>query len=51
MGGDNYLPSNLDKSQILKTLDFDKNKLACDYVKKLPQPFDIKPDGRLEIVD
>ena len=51
MGGDNYLPSNLAKSQILKTFDFDKNKLACDYIKKLPQPFDVKPDGRLEITD
>ena len=51
MGGDNYLPANLDKSQILKILDFDKNKLACDYIKKLPQPFDVVPDGRLEIVD
>lgn len=51
MGGDNYLPSNLPKEQILKTLDFDKNKLACDYIKKLPQPFDVKPDGRLIIVD
>lgn len=51
MGGDNYLPANLDKSKILKTLDFDKNKLACDYIKKLPQPFDVVHDGRLEIVD
>ena len=51
MGGDNYLPANLDKSKILKTLDFDKNKLACDYIKKLPQPFNVVPDGRLEIVD
>ena len=51
MGGDNYLPSNPDKSRILKTFDFDKNKLACDYIKKLNQPFDIKHDGRLEIVD
>lgn len=51
MGGDNYLPSDLDKSRIIKTLDFDKNKLACDYIKKLPQPFDVKSDGRLEIVD
>lgn len=51
MGGDNYLPSNLPKEQILKTLDFDKNKLACDYIKKLPQPFDVVPDGRLEIID
>ena len=51
MGGDNYLPENLDKSKILKTFDFDKNKLACDYIKKLPQPFDVVYDGRLEIVD
>lgn len=51
MGGDNYLPANLDESQILKTLDFDKNKLACDYIKKLNQPFNVLPDGRLEIVD
>lgn len=51
MGGDNYLPSNLPKEQILKTFDFDKNKLACDYIKKLPQPFDVVPDGRLEIID
>lgn len=51
MGGDNYLPSNLPKHQIIKTLDFDKNKLACDYIKKLPQPFDVKHDGRLEIIN
>lgn len=50
-GGDNYLPSNLDDSQILKTLDFDKNKLACDYIKKLPQPFNVESDGRLKIID
>ena len=50
-GGDNYLPANLDESQILKTFDFDKNKLACDYIKKLKQPFDVMHDGRLEIID
>ncbi|MBR1619799.1 bifunctional metallophosphatase/5'-nucleotidase [bacterium] len=51
MGGDNYLPSNLPESSILKTLDFDKNKLACDYIKKQTQPIDIKYDGRLEIIN
>ncbi len=50
-GGDNYLPSNLPESSILKTLDFDKNKLACDYIKKQTQPIDIKYDGRLEIIN
>ena len=50
-GGDNYLPSNPHPDFVLKTLDYDKNKMACDYIKKLPQPFDVKYDGRLEIVE
>ena len=49
-GGDNYLPVNPNPDFILKTFDYDKNKMACDYIKKLPQPIDIKYDGRLEIV-
>ena len=27
------------------------NIANCDYIKKLPQPFDVKYDGRLEIVE
>ena len=50
-GGDNYLPTNPNPDFILETYDFDKNKLACDYIKKLKQPFEIKYDGRLQIVD
>lgn len=50
-GGDNYLPTNPNPDFVLKTLDYDKNKMACDYIKKLPQPFDVKYDGRLEIVE
>jgi 2',3'-cyclic-nucleotide 2'-phosphodiesterase (5'-nucleotidase family) len=49
-GGDNYFPVNPNPDFILKTFDYDKNKMACDYIKKLPQPIDIKYDGRLEIV-
>ncbi len=49
-GGDNYFPVNSNPDFVLKTLDYDKNKMACDYIKKLPQPFDVKYDGRLEIV-
>ena len=50
-GGDNYLPTNTNPDYVIKTFDYDKNKLACDYIKKLPQPIDIKYDGRLEIVE
>ncbi len=50
-GGDNYLPSNPNPDFVLQTFDFDKNKIACDYIKKLDQPFDVKYDGRLQIID
>lgn len=50
-GGDNYLPSNPNPDFVLQTFDFDKNKLTCDYIKKLNQPFDVKYDGRIQIVD
>ena len=51
MGGDNYLPNNPNPDFVLKTFDVDKNKLACDYIKKMNQPFDVDYDGRIEIVD
>lgn len=51
MGGDNYLPNNPNPDFVMKTFDLDKNKLACDYIKKLNQPFDVDYDGRIEIVD
>jgi len=51
MGGDNYLPSNENPDFVVKTFDFDKDKLACSYIKKLPQPFEVKHDNRIEIVD
>ena len=50
-GGDNYLPTNPNPDFVVKTFDLDKNKLACDYIKKLKQPFDVVYDDRLEIVD
>ena len=49
-GGDNYLPSNENPDFVIKKYDFDKNKLACDYIKKLPQPFEIVDDKRVEII-
>lgn len=48
-GGDGYLEGkNLDE-MLIKKFDFDKNKLACDYIKKLPQPMTIKYDDRVTI--
>jgi len=50
-GGDGYLQSNSDPDFVVKKFDIDKNKLACDYIKKLPQPMEIRPDDRIVIVD
>lgn len=50
MGGDNYLPSNEKPDFIVKKYDIDKNKLACDYIKKMEQPIEIKDDQRVKIV-
>ena len=49
MGGDNYLPSNEHPDFIVKKFDFDKNKLTCNYVKKMTQPMHIVDDGRIKI--
>ena len=50
MGGDNYLPTNEKPDFIVKRYDVDKNKLACDYIKKLNQPMEIRDDQRVKIV-
>ena len=49
MGGDNYLPSNEHPDFIVKKFDFDKNKLTCNYIKKMAQPMHIVDDGRIKI--
>ena len=49
-GGDGYLESNKNPDFVLEKFDLDKNKLACDYIKKLDQPIEIKNDNRIQIV-
>lgn len=49
-GGDNYLPSNEHPEFIIKKYNLDKNKLACDYIRKLNQPFEVRDDQRVKIV-
>lgn len=48
-GGNNYFKAN--KNRIEKQFDFDKSKPVIDYIQKLNQPVDIKPDGRIQIID
>lgn len=50
-GGDNYLPTNPNPDYVLQTFPFDKNKLACDYLKKFKEPIEIKPADRITIID
>lgn len=49
-GGDNYLPTNENPDFIVKKFDLDKNKLACDYIRKMDKPLEIRDDGRVKIV-
>lgn len=35
----------------LQKFDFDKDKCAIDYIKKLNKPIEIKADGRITVVD
>lgn len=48
-GGDGYLESNKNPDFVIQKFNLDKNKLACDYIKKLAQPIEIKNDDRITI--
>ena len=50
-GGNGYLKvDNLDEI-VLKKYPIDKDKLACEHIKKLQQPIEIKEDNRIVITD
>lgn len=49
-GGDNYLPTNEKPDFVVAKFDLDKNKLACDYIKKFDKPIEIRDDQRVKIV-
>ncbi len=49
-GGDGYIA---DKNAIKgydQLFNYDKDKLACDYIKKFKEPIEIKDDGRITII-
>lgn len=49
-GGDGYLESNKHPDFVIQKFEMDKNKLACDYIKKLNQPIEIIDDKRVQII-
>lgn len=50
-GGDNLIPNKIKTGEIDEKFDFDKDKLTCDYIKKLNAPIEIKDDGRIQVID
>ena len=50
-GGDYYLPVNPNPSYVIKKFDKDKNVYTANYIKNLQQPFEIRDDGRIKIVN
>jgi 5'-nucleotidase len=49
-GGDGLLPDKNAMRAYDQLFNFDKDKLACDYIKKFKEPIEIKDDGRITIV-
>lgn len=50
-GGDNLIPNKIETGEIDEYFDFDKDKLTCDYIKKMNTPIEIKDDGRITVID
>ena len=49
-GGDGYF-SKRNPNFIDKIFDFDKDQLACDYIKKRQSPIEIKDEKRITVID
>ena len=48
-GGDNLSMLKREEKDIIQKYSYDKDKVTIDYIKTLPQPFEIKKDGRIQI--
>ena len=49
-GGDNLEMLKRDDKDILERYTFDKDKVTIDYIKSLPQPFEVRKDNRIKIL-
>ena len=50
-GGDKCEMLKRNESQILERYTYDKDKVTIDHIKSLQQPFEVRKDGRIKIVD
>lgn len=50
-GGDNLITNKIKTNEVDEIFDYDKDKLTCDYIKKLNKPIEIKDDGRINVID
>ncbi len=50
-GGDGLDMLKRPESDIIQNYDFDKDKVTIDYIKSLNQPFEVKKDNRIKIVN
>ena len=50
-GRDGFTMMNKFNDPDTKVYDFDKDKLAIDYIKRQTEPINIQKDGRIKIVD
>ena len=49
-GGDGLSMLKREEKDILQRYAFDKDQPTIDYIKTLPQPFEVKKDNRIKIV-
>ena len=47
---DNLVKTYENPDFIIKKYNVDKNKLACDYIKKMDKPLEIRDDKRVKVV-
>lgn len=48
-GGNGYLPKN--PTNVEKKIDYDKNKVVADHIKKMNKPIEISPEKRITVVN
>lgn len=50
-GGDDMEMLERDDDEIIERYQFDKDKVTIDYIKSLSQPFEVRKDNRIQIIN